>query len=333
MSPTAVVGIDVGGSGCRVAVRWDGGRAERAGRGVEVGAGGIDVDAVASCVGELLDVLVAQGAPRPQVAALGMTGLLTLADRPDALHSALGGRLGVVTTAVVSDTVTALVGGLGLHPGAVVAAGTGAVALGTDLAARWDRVDGWGHLFGDDGGGAWVGAAGLRAAARAHDGRPGGSDRLLAAGRERFGDPDEWPRALYPYPDRAGRLASFVPAVAAAAGAGDAVAEGILAAAGRELATSLATAARAVDRTGTTPRATWTGGLFAVGDLLTRPFAAAFAELDPTLELVAPRGSGVDGALAIAVDLAARGAGPWAAAGRYVTVQTHHPPARPQRGG
>lgn len=318
----AVVGVDVGGSGCRVAVRWDGGRAERSGQGVEVSVGGIDVEAVAARVGAVLDVLVAEGAPQPQVAALGMTGLLTLADRPDALHAALRRRLGAATTVVVSDTVTALVGGLGLHPGAVVAAGTGAVALGTDLAGRWDRVDGWGHLYGDDGGGAWIGAAGLRAAARAHDGRPGGSDRLLAAGIEQFGDPDEWPRALYPHPDRAGRLASFVPAVAVAAREGDAVAHGVWDAAGRELATSLVAAARGLDRNGARVRATWTGGLFAAGNLLARPFAAAVSELDPDLELVAPRGSGLDGAVLLAGDLVARGASPWAGAGRYLTVQT-----------
>lgn len=316
-----VVGVDVGGSGCRVAVVWAGGRADGTGRGVEVGGGGIDVEEVATRVGDVLDGLLARGAPSPTVAAVGMTGLLTLADRPDALHDGLRRRLGVRTTAVVSDTVTALVGGIGLRPGAVVAAGTGAVALGTDLATRWHRVDGWGHLYGDEGGGAWIGAAGLRAAARAHDGRPGGSGLLLAAGVEHFGDPDEWPRALYPHPDRAGRLASFVPAVAAAASAGDAVAQAIWEAAGRELATSLVTAAHGLDTSGGRLPVTWTGGLFAAGDLLMRPFSQAVAELAPELELVAPRGTGVDGAVTIAADLAAGGRRRWAGAGRYLTVE------------
>ncbi len=36
------------------------------------------------------------------------------------------------------------------------------VALGTDLA-RWRRVDGWGHLLGDCGSGAWIGRAGPEA--------------------------------------------------------------------------------------------------------------------------------------------------------------------------
>ncbi len=323
-----VVGVDVGGSGCRVSVVWPGGRADGAGRGAEVGPGGIDVSAVASHAGEVLDGLVAQGAPQPVVAALGLTGLLTLADRPESLHGRLRQRLRVRATAVASDSVTALVGGIGLHPGAVVAAGTGAVALGTDLAEHWHRVDGWGHLYGDDGGGSWIGASGLRAAVRAHDGRPGGSDLLLAAGVDHFGAPDEWPRALYPQPDRAGRLASFVPAVAQAASAGDVVAQAIWDAAGRELATSLVAAAQGLagdDESGRLP-ATWTGGLFDVGDLLMRPFSSAVSELAPWLELSPPQGTGVDGAVTIAVDLAARGPQRWAGALPFLTV-------RPQPGG
>jgi N-acetylglucosamine kinase-like BadF-type ATPase len=74
--------------------------------------------------------------------------------------------------------VTAYAGALGQSPGGVVAAGTGLIALGTDLDTR-RRADGWGHLLGDCGGGAWIGRAGLEAALRAHDGRAGGSRPLL----------------------------------------------------------------------------------------------------------------------------------------------------------
>ncbi len=323
-----VAGVDVGGSGCRVALVWPGGRADGSGQGVEVGGDGIDVSLVAERVGSVLDGLLAQGAPRPAVAALGMTGLLTLADRPQALHAALRRRLGVSVTAVVSDTVTALVGGIGLRPGAVVAAGTGAVALGTDLGSRWNRVDGWGHLYGDDGGGAWIGAAGLRAAVRAHDGRPAGSPALLRAAVEQLGGPDEWPRHLYPHPDRAGRLAAFVPAVAAAATAGDLVAQGIWSSAARELAVSLVAAARPLAAGDGSPvRATWTGGLFGVGDLLHEPFTRSVVDLAPDLELMAPAGSGVDGAATVATDLARHGAGRWSGAGRYLTVERSSPTA------
>ncbi len=68
-------------------------------------------------------------------------------------------------------------------------------------------------------------------------------------------------------------------------------------------------------------RATYTGGLFAVGALLLDPFTATVEELALDVELVAPGGSGVDGAVAIASDLAHRGSARWRDAGRYLTVE------------
>src|SRR5690606_323040 len=118
----------------------------------------------------------------------------------------------------------------------VVAAGTGAVAVGTDLRGTWRKADGWGHLLGDDGGGAWIGRAGLAAALRHHDGRPGGSAALLAALGRRYGGPAGLVDRIYTRPDRATLLARFVPDVAAAAAGGDPVAGGILDRAGELLA-------------------------------------------------------------------------------------------------
>src|SRR5439155_1968617 len=53
----------------------------------------------------------------------------------------------------------------------VLVVGTGTVAYGRDAAGRAARAGGWGPLFGDEGGGYWVGCEALRAVARAHDGR------------------------------------------------------------------------------------------------------------------------------------------------------------------
>ena len=80
-------------------------------------------------------------------------------------------------------------GALDGEPGVVLIAGTGVVALaiGADGALR--TADGWGPWLGDEGGGAWIGAAGLRTALRAHDGR-GRSTTLLDAARARFGAGD-----------------------------------------------------------------------------------------------------------------------------------------------
>lgn len=120
-------------------------------------------------------------------AVVGAAGLASLGDALRAeLPGALGTEFGVRTVALVADAVTAYTGALGPRPGAVVAAGTGLIAIGTDLGS-WRRADGWGHLLGDCGGGAWIGRAGLEAALRAHDGRSGGSAALLALAEEVFG--------------------------------------------------------------------------------------------------------------------------------------------------
>ncbi|RJK98395.1 ATPase [Vallicoccus soli] len=301
---TPVAGVDVGGGGCRVRVAWPGGSAEGAGEGVRVRGAGIDVDEVAAAVAAVLGRLRAQGAPAPGAVGLGMTGLLTLADRPGGLHAALRERLGVARTVVAPDAVTALVGALGgLVPGAVVAAGTGAIALGTDGRGAWRRVDGWGHLLGDDGAGSWVGQAGLRAAFRAHDGRPRGSARLLELARARYGAPEDLPRALYPAPDRAARLAAFAPDVALAAREGDPVAAAVWRGAGERLAEALLAA---VPPGVPDPALSRTGGLFAAGGLLLEPLAAALAAAGAP-PLRAPRGGPLDGAVLLARDGAEAG--------------------------
>ena len=57
------------------------------------------------------------------------------------LPGALAREFGVRAVALAADAVTAYVGALGSRPGAVVAAGTGLIAVGTDLK-RWRRADG-----------------------------------------------------------------------------------------------------------------------------------------------------------------------------------------------
>jgi N-acetylglucosamine kinase-like BadF-type ATPase len=236
--PEAVLAVDSGGSGLRIALAPRGGPASAATvphtsrEPVRTGARGIDA-------GHLLEQLLpiarrlladADGA-HVRAVAVGTAGLATLGDDLRArLPGALARELGVRRVALVADAVTAYAGALGARPGAVVAAGTGLIALGTDLTS-WHRADGWGHLLGDCGGGAWIGRAGLEAALRAHDGRPGGSERLLARAEAVFGPVTGLPGKVYPRPDRAAVLASFAPEVAACA-ADDPVADGILGAAG-----------------------------------------------------------------------------------------------------
>ncbi|GAB3073627.1 N-acetylglucosamine kinase [Pedococcus soli] len=259
-----VAAVDIGGSGLRVQLSHGTGPGPvRTAPGVRIQPGGIDVSALAVAARALVaDELPMQD---PDVVVWSMRGLLFLADRTEVMRivrSSFGAR----RTVVVSDAVANLVGALdGLRPGAVVAAGTGAVAFGTDFAETWRRVDGWGHVLGDVGSGAWLGLEGLRAALRSSDGLPSGSSALLEAARPSFGEPTTWPRQVMNAPDAPERLAGFAPAVAAAAIDGDPVATALCAHAGEGLADALGAAASGLPD----PVLVATGGVLAAAPVRT----------------------------------------------------------------
>ncbi|UUU20068.1 N-acetylglucosamine kinase [Streptomyces sp. DSM 40750] len=306
--PPVVLAVDSGGSGLRAVLARGGevlGEPVASGEPVRTGARGIDA-------GHLLERLLPMarrllddaGCDRPAAVAVGAAGFATLgeqlrADLPAALRRELGAR----RVALVADAVSAYTGALGARPGAVIAAGTGLIAIGTDLKG-WHRADGWGHLLGDCGGGAWIGRAGLEAALRAYDGRTGGSARLLARAEELFGPLDGLPGRLYPRPDRPAVLASFAPEVAACAG-DDPVATDIL----REAARHMADAAAAVCPASDEPRVALTGGLFKLGDPLLVPLEAELAERLPHARRVPAEGDPLAGAVRIAAALAGGGIG------------------------
>lgn len=296
--------VDSGGSGLRVVVGRTGG-GEGLGRRdsrepVRTGERGIDPGHLMAQLLPMARALVAEtGVERLTTVVVGAAGLATLGDALRAeLPGALARELGVRTVALVADAVTAYVGALGPRAGAVVAAGTGLIATGTDLT-RWRRADGWGHLLGDCGGGAWIGQAGLEAALRAHDGRQGGSTPLLARAEERFGPMAGLPGLLYPRTDRPAVLASFAPDVAACA-ADDPVAAGILRTAARHMADSAA----AVCPPGGEPRVAVTGGLLKMGDPLAVPLEEALAKRLPHARRTAAEGDPLRGSVRIATDLA-----------------------------
>ncbi|MFK0119639.1 N-acetylglucosamine kinase [Streptomyces sp. NPDC090994] len=315
--------VDSGGSGLRVAVGALGdfgdfghfrgfgacGRGTPVRRGsrepVRTGARGIHPGHLMEQLAPLARASAAEaGVDRIAVAVVGAAGLATLGDALRAeLPGALARELGTRTVALAADAVTAYAGALGFRPGAVVAAGTGLIAVGTDLTG-WRRADGWGHLLGDCGGGAWIGRAGLEAALRAHDGRSGGSAPLLARATERFGPVTDLPGALYPRTDRAAVLASFAPDVACCAGGGtggDPVAAGIL----RDAARHIADSAAAVCPDGDGVRVAVTGGLLKLGRALTGRLEEELADRLPRARWVPAEGDPLDGAVRIAAGLAA----------------------------
>lgn len=305
------LGIDVGQSGCRVALVVDGqDRGRVTGGGFRYVPGG---DAVATAVRGVSGALEDLSLPASPIDAvcIGLAGPAGQSGGAE-VAGALRDRLGPVPLVrVTGDHVTGYAGLLGVRPGGVVVAGTGvgALAIGPDGCSA--RADGWGYLFGDDGGGWWVGRQALRAALRAVDGR--GPATLLAT---RLGGGAEATRTLhrelYADGDVVRRVAALTPMVADCAREGDQVARLIFQRAGAELAATLAAAVRrALGRGGEhhgtaeeqePPRlgVSSGGGLFAAGDLLAVPFAEALRAHLPQAELLPPRGSGLDGAVRLA---------------------------------
>jgi N-acetylglucosamine kinase-like BadF-type ATPase len=311
-----VLGIDVGGTGSRAALEPLAPTATGLGASRRLLEGGrVAVASAGSSALEVTASLIADVRTQWPDAALagvgvGATGLASLVGSPDDALARLSDAAGGAPVALAIDAVSAHLGALGGRGGAVVAVGTGAIAIGTDLRSRWKRVGGWGHLFDDRGSGAWIGIEALKAAIRTHDGVTTDAAALLDTAVARFGPAPSWPGQLLTRADRAGLLAGFAADVAGLAASGDPVASDIMRRAGEEVA---ATLAAALDPE-VPPLAAGVGGVFAAGGAFTAAFATEFARLAPRAELVTPGGSPLDGAVRLA-RLAATG-----------DVPTGHPP-------
>jgi len=139
---------------------------------------------------------------------------------------------------VVGDMQIALEAAFGVGLGVMVIAGTGSIAYGRDALGRTARAGGWGFAISDEGSAHWIGRAAVAALLRAadqsvHEDAAEASilfRELKAAWKLRSLD------ELVLTANSATDFAALLPAVLAAADAGDASAQQVLAQAGRELA-------------------------------------------------------------------------------------------------
>jgi N-acetylglucosamine kinase len=230
-----VLGIDAGGTKTVCLLADEHGRviAESRGGGANLQASGeLEVEKV---LHDVMASVLAEHDVVPAAICLGIAGV----DRPDdaAVVRGIMRRIGFRTPAIiVNDALIALVAGAGDAPGIVIVAGTGSIAYGRNRANRAARAGGWGYLFGDEGGGFWIGRAALVAAVKGFDGRAPQTqltERVL--NHMGLAQPSDLVHHLY---DReAGRrmISELAAVVMTAADAGDAVAQSILAAAAAEL--------------------------------------------------------------------------------------------------
>ncbi|MFG2682128.1 BadF/BadG/BcrA/BcrD ATPase family protein [Streptomyces sp. NPDC048392] len=296
--------MDLGKTGCR-AMLWNGVDSSRAVSSVPGAPGLAAPDGVAAAraaVRAAVEPLLRKSdGARPEAVLVGAAGAASAPAAARSLAAALLEDVPVQESAVTSDAVTAHAGALGGRAGVVLAIGTGAVAVGIGADGTYARVDGWGPLLGDDGSGARIGTDGLRAALRAHDGR-GPATALLDAAVGLFGDPGRLPATVGRDGNPARTAASFAPAVARAADAGDAVAAAIVRGAAADLAgTALAAARRIGEDGGPLPLAV-TGGLTGLGPVLMAPLTAEITGSGLPVRLGDSLGDPLDGARLLALD-------------------------------
>ncbi len=130
---------------------------------------------------------------------------------------------------VTNDAMPLIYAGCADGCGIAIISGTGSVVFGRNRAGQVARCGGWGPLFGDEGSGYAIALAGLRAVARAADGR-GPETTLRSLFLEAFNVAhanDLIPAIYSPSIDRA-QIATYADLVFAADASGDRVAERIL---------------------------------------------------------------------------------------------------------
>lgn len=223
-----------------------------------------------------------------RVRAVGIgTTALSPTQRADDVLAPL--RESVSEVHLAHDSITSYLGALGERTGAVVAAGTGSVTLAVG-PSRVSRVDGWGHLLGDEGSGFWIGRQALTAAMWAHDGR-GPATLLLEELEATFEDVTRAYLELQADPDRVARIAAWAKTVAFLAQE-DAVAARISSSAGQMLAHSVATGLRVA---GAEPVVARLGKVF-LNPIVAQRFEDELLEVVGEVEISEPLGTGLDGA-------------------------------------
>ncbi|MFZ0761711.1 MAG: BadF/BadG/BcrA/BcrD ATPase family protein [Candidatus Sulfotelmatobacter sp.] len=215
---------------------------------------------------------------------------------------------------VVGDMEIGLAAAFGAGPGAIVIAGTGSIAYGRDAQGRTARAGGWGFAISDEGSAHWIGRAAVTALLRAVDRGVGQGIEQSKDDRAAQASPlfhqlkaawnlhalEELVRTANSNPD----FAALFPAVPAAAEAGDAVAQRVLAQAGGELAqlAGIVIQRLFVQDAASLPAAklAMAGGVFRHAPSVREAFCSAVHKLEPQPEVLLQIVDPVEGALHMA---------------------------------
>jgi N-acetylglucosamine kinase-like BadF-type ATPase len=291
------LGVDGGQSGTKAIIGDESGRIlgageagpcnhAAAGEGRAKLEGAVIGSVAAACAQAGLDA----AAVRFEAACFGMSG------GPDDKREIVAATLRVERLVVTDDAVIALAGATRTGQGIITIAGTGSIAFGRNSAGRSARAGGWGHIFGDEGGGFDIARQAARAVLRLEEGwgPPTVLRELLltATGSANANQmlhrfyTDEWPRS---------RVAALALLVDAAAGESDTVAVAILAGAAQQLALLAGAVREELWSRGSAVEVAYIGGVFRSGIVLER--FRMLVELQEGVRSSAPRRSPAEGAL------------------------------------
>ncbi|SDS34013.1 N-acetylglucosamine kinase [Jiangella sp. DSM 45060] len=301
MTARLVIGVDGGQSSTRCLLGADDGRllGWATGPPVRHGAAPGAADDLRAVVDQILaDVTASAGAaPGDVVAAhLSLTSGLVVARAQAEL------RLPAATVTADSDAVGALAT-VTTGAGAVLAAGTGVVAMALGPDGQRVEVGGWGADLGDEGGAYWLGLRLLQAATHAADGRGPRSpliDRvpglLSEAGIVDAAELRELPGWIASGQLDRPAIARLAAAVAAAAAAGDPVGSRLADRAGAELARCGDALLRAAGFLPRPRRLVLAGGVLEAGGPVADSLARQLADAQPQVALIRPEAPPVVGA-------------------------------------
>ncbi|TDT75380.1 glucosamine kinase [Litoreibacter halocynthiae] len=214
---TVIIGVDGGGTGCRVAIgtssdgvlsRAEGGRANAASdAALAVKNIVFTVEDAARLAG------ISEAALSQATAHIGIAGILGTED-----SARIASALPYKTITVTDDRPTAVTGALGNQDGYLLSVGTGAFAA-ANKAGEFTFLGGWGFYVADQGSGAWLGRAGLEQVMLCHDGLADHTPLTRALFEKFGGDPNEL--VSFSMSAKPGDFATLAPDIIAGAHAED----------------------------------------------------------------------------------------------------------------
>ncbi|OIP71974.1 MAG: ATPase [Oscillatoriales cyanobacterium CG2_30_40_61] len=202
-----------------------------------------------------------------------------------------------------SDSVIALVGGLGHSVGIVVIAGTGSHIFGKNRQGITKRVGGWGYILGDEGSGYDIAIQGLKAALRSHDGRLE-STNLIPQFQEvlKLNSIEELIPIIYRQGWGVKKIASLAPIVDQAAAEGDPVAQNIIKNAVNELVLATEVAIKALFEPTESFEIVVTGGVWQGLANFRHQFEVKVNAIAPLANIISPRHEPAYGAGLLALE-------------------------------